>query len=836
MSTPTNFKSSGGFDAANQKVTTLADATNPQDALNLRTFDVKNTVQPYNQAKTYNPDFIIEYAGQLWKCIGTTGGQFDKTKWTAICGTEKWIRITGAYTASPMDTLYVDTFATPLTITLPSNPKSGDYVRFLDAGNADKNAITIASNGSTIDGVAGNSLIVRANSQVTAIYLGGTWVTTLDLLINRVRFLTASDTLVANVMYTMLVNASFNVTLPLNPKKGDWVALTDQLGTVGSNPITVLASDKQINGQNSFVINQKKASWHLIYDGAGWITYALTGDALLATKNLSDITDKPQARSNLGLGSIATYDTGTGAGQVRLNSQNDLAYQERATVLTNLTQLVLAANKLIYATGANTFATTDLTAVARTLLAATTDIEQRAVLQLGTAATKNVGTAAGNLMQVGAFGLGGTPAVAADLNLLSGTQFFITGTDTLNDPNGFTGSAKQGYGFQISHSSASWRMQQWTNISDLRTFQRICTTNPSDVWGAWTELLKSSDVGTAAYRNVGTGISNLMEVGALGWGQLSTDVILPNFDAITPSGLYAIRTGTSVGTWPLVLGDGVGASLLVTGYRSLPGNPNNFIEQRLMYTKIGTPMVRVFIRRYGQTAWEAWSEVLTTSNTGNALYRDVGVAAGNVMEVGAGGWLSASGAAFTVDLNTINTTRTFYCSASCPNSPLAGYGQLFHLQFGDAQYAKQTYSVVNGDQEFIRYKVIGVWQPWYQVYSDKQMFPAWTDVTFQNGWVNFDAVNYHGVQYRKEGKRVYFRGVASNPTAYTSGGSQLCTLPIGFRPTKTKVLAVSINPTGSTTITSNSYLAVNDVGMVTLGVYATANFPLLLDNISFEID
>lgn len=54
---------------------------------------------------------------------------------------------------------------------------------------------------------------------------------------------------------------------------------------------------------------------------------------------------------------------------------------------------------------------------------------------------------------------------------------------------------------------------------------------------------------------------------------------------------------------------------------------------------------------------------------------------------------------------------------------------------------------------------------------------AWTDVTFQNGWVNYGGV-YAPVQKRKVGDIVYLRGVMksglTNNTAFT--------LPVGFRP------------------------------------------------------
>lgn len=704
MSLPTNYKSSGGFDANGQKVTNLADATSPQDAMNLRTFDAKNTVQPYTQAKTYNPDFLVEFSGQIWKCIGTTTGQFDKTKWTAIRGTENWIRITGSYTAVSMDTLYVDTTLTPIVITLPASPKSGDYVRFIDAGNADKNQITIVSNGSTIDGVAGNSAIVRANSQITAIYLGGTWVTTFDLLINRVRFLTASSTLASNVMYTLLVSASFNVTLPSNPKKGDWVSLTDQLGTVGSNPITVLASDKQINGQNSFVINQKKASMQLIYDGAGWITYALTGDALLASKNLSDIQDKPTARSSLGLGSIATYDTGTAAGQVRLNSQNDLAYQTKSNILTNLSQLVLAANKLVYSTGVDTVASTDFTAIARQLLAAGTDADMRTVLQLGTAATKTVGTAAGNLMQVGAFGLGGNPiSGGVDINTYTTSGFYLTpSSDVLNLPTGWLSGRNS---VLVSGALPYVTQVIIQTPTDVAAGSKMAFRYGTavDTWSTWYELGVATGYGTAATRNVGTGPANLIEVqNSFGLGS-AVATYVGNIDdvATIPRGWVGVDSANgTTGTLPYANG------ILQTVGSATPGNIRQVFHQ---ITKLSSTSNKTFVRDIFNSTVGPWKTIAYRDDLGSAALREVGTANTNVMEVGAFG-LGSSSTSYSGDLNLINTTQFTYVTTSATNTPNNGsQGILTHIQ------AKDGF----GTQEFIsfgvtyrRYLVSGSWSAW----------------------------------------------------------------------------------------------------------------------------
>jgi microcystin-dependent protein len=50
------------------------------------------------------------------------------------------------------------------------------------------------------------------------------------------------------------------------------------------------------------------------------------GGALIAANNLGDLTDVGNARANLGLGSMATASSGTGAAEHRTNLQNDAVY------------------------------------------------------------------------------------------------------------------------------------------------------------------------------------------------------------------------------------------------------------------------------------------------------------------------------------------------------------------------------------------------------------------------------------------------------------------------------------------------------------------------------
>ncbi|WP_263143998.1 hypothetical protein [Pseudomonas sp. RIT-PI-AD] len=81
--------------------------------------------------------------------------------------------------------------------------------------------------------------------------------------------------------------------------------------------------------------------------------------------------------------------------------------QPMSTALSALGALTPAANKLPFFSGANAAALTTLSAWVRTnLLTLTSPDAGRSALGLGTAATRTVGTETGNLLEVGALGLG----------------------------------------------------------------------------------------------------------------------------------------------------------------------------------------------------------------------------------------------------------------------------------------------------------------------------------------------------------------------------------------------------------------------------------------------
>lgn len=88
---------------------------------------------------------------------------------------------TAAFTAVAGNGYFVDTTSAAITVTLPASPSAGDLVAVKDyAFTADTNNITLARNGSNIQGTANDFLIDTEGRSVTLIYVDATqgWLLT----------------------------------------------------------------------------------------------------------------------------------------------------------------------------------------------------------------------------------------------------------------------------------------------------------------------------------------------------------------------------------------------------------------------------------------------------------------------------------------------------------------------------------------------------------------------------------------------------------------------------------------------------------------------------------
>ena len=86
-----------------------------------------------------------------------------------------WTKITTATTATSTKQYLADTTAAAFTVTLPASPVVGDYVYFMDVGTWATNNLTVARNGSTIEGSATDLVFDVSSILVQMIYDGTTW-------------------------------------------------------------------------------------------------------------------------------------------------------------------------------------------------------------------------------------------------------------------------------------------------------------------------------------------------------------------------------------------------------------------------------------------------------------------------------------------------------------------------------------------------------------------------------------------------------------------------------------------------------------------------------------
>ena len=82
---------------------------------------------------------------------------------------------TSGFTAVNAGRYALDTSGGSFTVTLPANPSTGDYVRLIDVANYATNSVTVARNGSTIEGFSDDFELDLGQSIIEFIYINSNW-------------------------------------------------------------------------------------------------------------------------------------------------------------------------------------------------------------------------------------------------------------------------------------------------------------------------------------------------------------------------------------------------------------------------------------------------------------------------------------------------------------------------------------------------------------------------------------------------------------------------------------------------------------------------------------
>lgn len=240
--------------------------------------------------------------------LGLSGPQGIQGVQGLVGAPQEWYVRTTNYTAINGDRIIANSSGGSFTITLPAAPTVGYYVQITDGGDWELNNVTIARNGSTIEGETNDFILDVSNITTEFIYDGSTWQVTSTLgpvgfqgiqgvqglqgnpgtgaqglqgvagspqeWIVKLTNYTASDgdRIIANTS-----GGTFTITLPANPGIGYYVQVTDGADWLANNLLIDRNGSTIENLSSNLNLNIAGITVEFIYDGSTWQVTATIG-------------------------------------------------------------------------------------------------------------------------------------------------------------------------------------------------------------------------------------------------------------------------------------------------------------------------------------------------------------------------------------------------------------------------------------------------------------------------------------------------------------------------------------------------------------------------------
>ena len=190
------------------------------------------------------------------------------------------------------------------------------------------------------------------------------------------------------------------------------------------------------------------------------------------------------------------------------------------------------------------------------------------------------------------------------------------------------------------------------------------------------------------------------------------------------------------------------------------------------------------------------------------------------------GIASASKNIDSTNLNNLDLNG-FYQGSSLTNAPSPWSAGFVINQKINNVTRKQKFFNNQGNEEYTRYQISGVWQPWKQVAIIET--PVWTNLTLQNGATPNGTripryIKYNGI--------VYLQGEINT----VANNTVIATLPAGFRPNLGTGLNFVTAIANSGTM-QTSLMGVGSTGAITVFVVSSGSgSPICLNGIQFPAD